>query len=304
MARKHAFTLIELLVVVAIIALLISILIPSLAAAREQARGVLCGANLRSMGQAMVLYANDNGGSLPGPLHPPVFRETGMSFLGNQDPSGFDPMNPETEVPWFLLARIAEYAGGEGTMLDAVDKLATCPTASTRFDDERFLPETDGGLAGNPSWSRPYNYLVSTYGTLDSSLPFYFGLVNIGSTWEGVKKVLAREPNKKPKKIEIIPRTAEEWAVGDAWWGNPINLSDNPFLGKDFVNPGTWTLRPADVKDGSGGSQNPLPREPYHGRGKNPGANLLFFDGHVEMERRVEEEWVDAYPANRVIKDN
>ena len=64
--RKHkAFTLIELLVVVAIITLLISILLPSLGRARELARRVKCASNLRSIGQAMYIYANDNYGQFP-----------------------------------------------------------------------------------------------------------------------------------------------------------------------------------------------------------------------------------------------
>ncbi len=66
--HKHlrgAFTLIELLVVVAIIALLISILLPSLSQAKEQAKTVKCGVNLRSIGQAVAACMEDNNGYGP-----------------------------------------------------------------------------------------------------------------------------------------------------------------------------------------------------------------------------------------------
>jgi prepilin-type N-terminal cleavage/methylation domain-containing protein len=57
---RRGFTLIELLVVVAIIALLISILLPSLAGARNQAKQALCLSNLKTLGEAMLFYAQAN----------------------------------------------------------------------------------------------------------------------------------------------------------------------------------------------------------------------------------------------------
>ena len=68
-AARTAFTLIELLVVVAIIALLIAILLPSLASAREQGKKTKCLANLRGLGLALQEYALEDRTEQPIPIH-------------------------------------------------------------------------------------------------------------------------------------------------------------------------------------------------------------------------------------------
>jgi prepilin-type N-terminal cleavage/methylation domain-containing protein/prepilin-type processing-associated H-X9-DG protein len=60
--RKKAFTLVELLVVIAIISLLMSILMPALAAARSQGRKVVCESNIRQLLLANIGYATENDG--------------------------------------------------------------------------------------------------------------------------------------------------------------------------------------------------------------------------------------------------
>jgi prepilin-type N-terminal cleavage/methylation domain-containing protein/prepilin-type processing-associated H-X9-DG protein len=66
MYKRSGFTLIELLVVIAIIAILMAILMPALERVREQARGVACMSNQKTIGMAYVMYADENDSSMCG----------------------------------------------------------------------------------------------------------------------------------------------------------------------------------------------------------------------------------------------
>ncbi len=65
MRKKKAFTLMELLVVIGIIALLTGILLPALNKVRQQAHRLVCGANLKGIGDAMAAYSQDYDDEYP-----------------------------------------------------------------------------------------------------------------------------------------------------------------------------------------------------------------------------------------------
>jgi prepilin-type N-terminal cleavage/methylation domain-containing protein/prepilin-type processing-associated H-X9-DG protein len=95
---RRAFTLVELLVVISIIALLISVLLPSVGKARMQAKRVASASNLHQIGVALEMYAQSHNGRFPETTHGGISERSWVftlaPYLGNVDEVRICPADP------------------------------------------------------------------------------------------------------------------------------------------------------------------------------------------------------------------
>lgn len=139
-ARPRAFTLIELLVVVAIIAVLMSILLPSLRAARESARAVVCGQLQRDLGNGLQTYLTENKDWIPG-INTSGVKIRRVEGLINEY---YNPRMPVQSYDWItpLISMSTEMQAQRAQRFKEIMNRFACP--SQRFYKTVFYP---AGLA-------------------------------------------------------------------------------------------------------------------------------------------------------------
>ncbi|MEM1010948.1 MAG: prepilin-type N-terminal cleavage/methylation domain-containing protein [Planctomycetota bacterium] len=281
-ARRHnGFTLVELLVVIGIIALLVSILLPTLSRARGSANTVVCLSNQRQIGTAMIMYTQAHGGRLP------------IKFWnGDTSPNG----EGATDWAWLILPYFSKDTGD--TYASTANGGGPKELWDIYTDTDTILGE---GVNGND---------IITYGVHPQLFRFAPGPLEPNQTYNpAFAQPGQSDDGSKPYLLSRVPRPTEMMLLADAvqigsllgpngWasyqdlWllqGNGTSYSQNWATLETAYN--TYIEGPdagfnrdyattAEMLADSGPDGNAASMIRYR-HNNNTRANLLFADGHA-----------------------
>jgi prepilin-type N-terminal cleavage/methylation domain-containing protein/prepilin-type processing-associated H-X9-DG protein len=248
-SRRPGFTLIELLVVIAIIAILASILFPVFSQARESARQITCGSNMRQIGLALRMYAADYDDTWV-----PAFSigRPGPSFSLSQPWVGYDNSNDPRDDTQFTGSAILPaihpiHPGGIDPYMKS-EGVKRCPDMPNGWQLALAL---NGFSENNPS----AYYATNPAAQGNEYSPFF-----------------------KTQLLDAASGRAYAQAANDAEIDEPSTTlalweHENPDPMCNFLQPADWLTSPP------GGAF----RDHFHLLHRN-GAMTLWSDGHVKHQ--------------------
>ena len=290
-----AFTLVELLVVIGIISLLISVLLPALNRARQQANLLECQSNLHTMGQLFQIYVSDNNGYTPAvwnDINYTTFADTltllttktyaAAPFAGQ--PAGTNQFEPAQDS---LIFRDVD-----------IDDLSWSPHANVYIGNVRVF----GAVVGpGPVWD-PYNnlggngYKQRHFATIRRSSQVMMAWCGPATITNGtIYGSYYNFPNgldnyQMYSGHGLCYPSPAQTSFNTAWYANPISLGDPITTGAAPSSQIAGSVTPSylraanqdyttGVYSGIGGFDANYMRFRHM---KNTTCNILFCDGHVE----------------------
>jgi prepilin-type N-terminal cleavage/methylation domain-containing protein len=266
--RRKGFTLIELLVVVAIIALLISILLPSLARAREITKRAVCASNLKGVGQGMKVYSNDNADWFPIAPFTENTTQTGnataIDFVGKMA-NNLISINTGTQLNTVHPSRSLFLLVIDGT---CTAKQFICPSSGDGEDDMR---NTSGAnvVAAQPGQTR-FDFRGYPFLSYGYQMPF--------------------GPRAKPNenldsRTAIAADKSPFYQAGSAATGFDWTTADQTATGMTpdlAINLNPTTQDPSVILKADNEKWRP-----YNSRNHSQeGENVLYQDGHVDFVKK------------------
>lgn len=306
---SRAFTLVELLVVVSIIALLISILLPSLKSAREQAKSLTCQTNQRGIMTAASTYMTEENDWIPGSP-----GTTGSRLLGLSVPPT-EPNIPGNLVQTYDWAGPLagtqlgmKLSGNAGERFQELSKgIFECP--SNKFEAPPFPPSAPVEyrpirmisyntirhfmLWGGPIVSTPFgadaNWESENGGGGATEFPSTY-VPRVTRVGQPSEKLFLSDGSRFTDDFGVVTYNTE-WDAG----------SGGAFCGQGTTlkSVGPNLLRSHNTLDQS---HNRWKYTYRHSRGKSPGLSVVYFDGHAEWMSEAQSRHPDAWwPRGTII---